>query len=623
MNKIFKFFSVLSIVAIIMSACTADEYSLGAKGVKSEDLVEGIAYKIEHDATNPNIVYLTSLMGNGYTPLWNHPQGRSQEPKVTLKIPFAGTYNVQFGVETQGGVVYGDTTTFKVNKLYPDFISDELWTLLAGGSGKSKTWYLDLNATSTSKYFGGPLYFYGTNDSWESVTNGVAVGGDSWNWCPKYSENTWLMSAADFGSMTFDLIDGAHISVEHKTIAARGTEKGTYMMDVDNHTMKLTDAAILHDSGRDAIVTKWGDIKILSLTKDVMQLAVLRDNSSEGKCLLVYNFISKDYSDAWTPAATTEPEPKLPNGWQNDISQTVNKSIKWVLSTSTPFNWAKLDGSIMNSSWTAADKYPSWTGYTATAASNFANFSLTLNSANNTATYVAPNGTSTTGTYTLDDKGVYSFNGFKPNFVMCGESTILTTTDANQWRITSIEKDAAGTVTGMWVGKRDAVKSEYMVYHLVPQAAASGGSSEPQGTDLTFDNSKLVLGDLENKGNLRLELYNAYGSTASNPPLNKDNVKFGKKLAVKFTLEGITLKSGAVGSYTGALGFADGTWAVQYWGGESGDVSVTGNGTYTTWFTPTATANGATVFVIDIKGIASDISDMSAVKATVNSVTMY
>ncbi len=475
MNKIFKLFSLLFVMAIMFTSCSPEEFAMGEADVKKTDLVEGIAFKIEHDATNPNIVYLTSLMDNSYTPLWNHPQGRSQEKKVTLKIPFAGTYNVQFGVMTRGGVVYGDTVTFKVDNMYADFVSDPLWTLLSGGAGKEKTWYLDLDENSVSRYFLGPLYFYGTNDSWESVTNGVKVGGDSWNWNPDYKGNSWLMSAVDFGSMTFNLKGGANIIVEHKSIPSLGTQTGKYLIDTENHTMKMQDAGILHDTGRNGVVLNWGDIKILSLTETTMQLAVLRDAalSGEGACLLVYNFISKDYKDNWTPPVTVEPEPTLPDGWKDDVSQTVSKSIKWVLSPSTPFNWANLDGSLMNAGWTAADKYDGWTGFNAAAAANYANFSLTLNSDDNTVTYVAPDGTSTKGTYTLDEKGIYTFTDVKPNFVICGGWVTLGTTDANQWRITKIEKDPAGNVTGMWVGKRDPAKAEYMVYHLIPQLGSA------------------------------------------------------------------------------------------------------------------------------------------------------
>ena len=107
MNKIIKFFALLFAWTALLSSCSPEEYSLGNVDVKPEELVEGIAFKIEHDANNPNIVYLTSLMDAKYTPLWDHPQGRSQEKKVTLKIPFAGVYTVKFGVETRGGVVYG------------------------------------------------------------------------------------------------------------------------------------------------------------------------------------------------------------------------------------------------------------------------------------------------------------------------------------------------------------------------------------------------------------------------------------------------------------------------------------------------------------------------------------
>lgn len=613
-------------MVLLFTSCTPEEFAMGSINVKKTDLLEGIAFKIEHDATNPNIVYLTSLMDDSYTPLWNHPQGRSQEKKVTLKIPFAGTYNVQFGVQTRGGIVYADTVTFKVDNMYADFVSDPLWTLLSGGSGKEKTWYLDLDENAVSRNFVGPLFFYGTYDSWETVTNGVKAptGADSWNWSPDYKGNSWLMAAADFGSMTFNLKGGANVVVEHKSIPSLGTQTGKYLIDTENHTMKMQDAGILHDDGRNGVVLNWGDLKILSLTENTMQLAVLRDAalSGESACLLVYNFISKDYKDTWTPPATVEPEPTLPNGWKDAISQTVSKSIKWVLSPETPFNWAKLDGSLLNGGWTAADKYDGWTGFNAAAAATYQKFSLTFDSQAKTAVYVATDGTKTNGTYTLDEKGFYTFNGIKPEFVISGGWVTLKTSDTNQWRITKVEKDLAGNVTGMWVGVRDAVKPEYMVYHLIPQVAG-GAPAEPVGTEVAFDNSKLVVGDLENKGNLRLELYSEYGSTKANSPLNVADLKFSKKMAVTFTLEGVTLKSGAVGTYTAAISYADADWSLQYWGGGSGDVTVNGNGTYTAWFEPTSAVDGAAVYVIDVKGLATDVTDLTTVKASIGKILLY
>lgn len=491
MNKILKFFSLLSIVAIMFTSCSPEETSLGAKDVKSGDLVEGIAYKIEHDATNPNIVYLTSLIGTQYVPLWNHPQGRSQEQKVTLNIPFAGTYKVQFGVETRGGVVYGDTTTFKVDNMYAGFISDPMWTMISGGSGNEKTWYLDLDATGISRYFKAPIYFFTKNYTWdnlhystgesyldggdftwdakEAITPNLTDGAATWYWLADWAGNSWMCAKADFGTMKFNLKGGANIIVDQEAYGL-GASAGTYMLDTKAHSIKFSGAYPLHDTSRDGDMKSSTELRILFLTKDAMQIIV--DPSG-----VVYNYISKEYKDNWTPGVVVEPEPTLPAGWQSDISQTVNKSVKWVLSTETPFNWANLDGSLMNTDWTSPDKYAGWTGFNADAVASYTKFSLTLNSETNATVYVSPNGTSTSGTYTLDEKGVYTFTGVKPNFVICGGWVTLATTAANQWRITKIEKDAAGAVTGMWVGQRDAVKPEYMVYHLISQA--TGATVDP------------------------------------------------------------------------------------------------------------------------------------------------
>ena len=70
-------YSLIAGVLLMFSACTPDEYEMGSKAFAPEDLVEGVAYSVTHDANNPNIVYLKSLLGPEYTPLWEHPQGRS------------------------------------------------------------------------------------------------------------------------------------------------------------------------------------------------------------------------------------------------------------------------------------------------------------------------------------------------------------------------------------------------------------------------------------------------------------------------------------------------------------------------------------------------------------------
>lgn len=486
LNKIFLFLFIGTMM--LLASCSPDEYGLGNTDVKPADLVEGIAYKIEHDAANPNIVYLKSLMGSKYTPLWSHPQGRSQEQTVTLKMPFAGTYNVVFGVETRGGVVYGDTATFKIDEMYAEFVSDPMWTKVAGGAGKSKTWYLDLDADATSRYFLGPIYFFTNTYTWDNLHNAAGdnyldadawdatkaitpnlseTGTATWYWLADYPGNSWMCDAADFGSMTFDLIGGANITVDQEAYGL-GKKNGSYMLDVDKHTITFSDAYPVHDSNRDTEMKAATEFRILYLTDDAMQIMVV----PSGVC---YNYISKEYKDNWVPGEVADPEPALPDGWKDDISQTVNKSITWKLSETNPLDWCNLDGSRMNG-WSSPADYPSWLG--TLDASVYKNFSMTLNSDDLTANFVAPDGTKTACNYTLDEKGIYTFstdsteNTKIPSFAVIGWANF--SADSNrQLRIMSIEKDATGAVTGMWLGAKDAVKPEYTAYHLVPSAGSS------------------------------------------------------------------------------------------------------------------------------------------------------
>lgn len=609
MNRIITILTAV-LVLFVGYSCTPDEFELGDADVAPGELVEGIAFEIEHDASNPNIVYLTSKMDSRFTPLWDHPQGRSQDKKVTLKMAFPGTYEVKFGVQTRGGIVFGDATTFTIDDMYTDFISDPLWTYLSGGVGEEKTWYLDLDADALSRNFLGPLYFYGTDNGW--LGNCMKEGGDCWNWNPDYKGNTWLMGAADFGSMTFDLKDGAHIKVVHNTISTRGTETGTYSMDAEAHTMRLVDASPLHDAGRDGVVVDWGNIKILSLTEDHMQLAVLRDPalSGEGACLLVYNFISKDYFDNWVPG---EVDPPFTGNGNDALTTTSSKN--WRLSTTTPYNWLNPDGSFIESLSAPADYLSKGFDYNQ---SFIEQISMTLKkSTESTGTYSITdwNSDKIEGTYSVDDKNNVKFDKLI-DFTLSGDVRFATTEDKTL-RIIKAETDVLGNVKGIWIGQRDPVEPKYLAYHF-ELADAAGAPGSP--TTVPFDNTKLVFGDIEGNGKLRLELYNEFGTTKNNPPVDPNAIVVGERISVTFTLSGITLKAGAAGSYTTGFMLADADWSPQHWGGGPGEVQVTGNGTYTVWYEPESASVGAVVFVIDIGGLAADLESLSTVTATINSI---
>lgn len=472
MKRVLKLYPMLiAWVSIWMGACTPDDFDLGNIDVSPEHLVEGIAFKIEHDSENPNIVYLTSLMDSRYTPLWDHPQGRSQAHEVTLRIPFEGTYEVKFGVQTRGGSVFGEPTTFTIDNFYAGFVEHELWARLSGGVGEEKTWYLDLDEESLSRYFAGPLYFYGMDDSWETVTEGKTVEGDSWSWKPDYKGNSWLMAAGDYGTMTFSLKDGATVRVDHKMLSNRGIEQGTYMIDTDNYTMRMNDTTPLHNAERDGHVVDWGDIRILSLTEDYMQLAVVRDRvlSGEDPCLLVYNFISKDYKDNWIPSDQPDPEPPYEGNANDDLTTSTTTSKKWSLSLNTPYNWTNLAGEFLNEFSDPSDYLSSgWAPYDADL---IRNVSLTLDKTGaNSGNYVFIDGvgTSFAGSYNTDENNNIIFD--KVISFTISDWLTLSTTEDSMLRIIDVDRDAEGRVTGLWLGKRDPDKAEYLVYRFEPAA---------------------------------------------------------------------------------------------------------------------------------------------------------
>lgn len=142
------------------------------------------------------------------------------------------------------------------------------------------------------------------------------------------------------------------------------------------------------------------------------------------------------------------------------------------------------------------------------------------------------------------------------------------------------------------------------------------------------DSEKLVFGDIESNGRLRIELYNEYGASKPNPSVDPTSIKFNKNMAVTFTLKGITgnLKADAKGEYIAGLEYADGSWDPSYWSSltEKGiyEAVVTGDGTYTVWMETTAQAEGAMVFCVDVDGLWADIADTELVEVTVDKIAL-
>lgn len=482
-KRYFHSFLAAMLALVVVGSCSPDEYSLGDINVTEDDLVEGIAYTITKDAANPNIVYLKSLMPTSYTILWDHPQGREQANEVTLKIPFNGEYQVRMGVETRGGIVYGPYANFTISDFCADFVSDPLWTALAGGAGNSKRWYIDLDSKGLCRYFDGPIYFYGTNDSWTSVTDGVAVGGDSWSWAAGWKGNEWCMGhdgdadkgERDYGYMEFDLIGGAHVTVVNNDM--NKVYEGSYMLDTDNHTLKFTDAPMLHSAGMDAAVADWFNTKVLALDDSHMQLGVVRTTDP---CLLSHNFISEEYRDNWAPEVDDTPVvPALDANWRDYVEPVTSKVMTYKLSGENPFDWCNLDGTNKNiTDFAAID--------------DAADMKIAFDRNDGTLTVTTPAGDVSKVTYSLSDDGIYTFSDPLPTVQLSTSGNAPFMSANNTLRIMSYAiDDYSGSIKDLWLGcpqyDDQGTLYQYMAYHFVLQ---TGGEEVKRWTaNLYFNNS--------------------------------------------------------------------------------------------------------------------------------------
>lgn len=526
-RKLYIFALVVSAVMLLW-ACSPDEHEMAGKDVEAGDLVEGLAYSITHDSDNPNIVYLTNMLGSQYTALWEHPQGRSQGDVVTLKMPFAGTYSVTFGVMTRGGIVYGDPTTFTIDDFCSEFVDNELWTYISGGVGNSKKWFLDLDENGVSKYFSGPVYFYGTDDSWATISGGETVDGDSWSWEADWgSVSGWQFNsyAMDYGYMEFSLAGGSTVTVVMNDLDK--TFSGTYMLDTDNHTIQLTDAELLHDTCNDSQVDSWsGTMKLLSLNESAMQIGVVRASEP---CILSFNFISEDYYNSWIPESGDEDvTPELSDDWQDYVTQITTTALTWKISADTPFDWCNLDGSRKNSFESLSD-YPSW----CTPASNASDITLTLNSTTSLYSVTLPDGTEVSGSFTLSSDGVYTFDSGLSSCLIGSDYIYFSADDDNQLRLMSYEVNSSNTVSDIWLGVKEYNASgslyQYLAYHFeiqsdVEQAATYEMTLYEFDTNWVFQTSTSVY--VTSEGTYTATIYgsdsNVYGIYLDIPNLYKD-----------------------------------------------------------------------------------------------------
>jgi hypothetical protein len=210
------------------------------------------------------------------------------DSSVIVKVPanFSGSDPLLANTITYGTAA--DTINYSIRIFDPailEYYKDPLFTLLAGGIGKERTWVLDLDAKGVSAKFKGPLYFSGLDYGWDNQC--TKTGGDCWLYDPSY--DSWMGAAQDYGSMTFGIKAGSAepvLKVIQKGITKNGTFKGGYFFDIKTKTISFIGAAPLN-MGRDQV---WSKAYVISLKEDRMQLGFKDPNKAE---FAIHNYVRK------------------------------------------------------------------------------------------------------------------------------------------------------------------------------------------------------------------------------------------------------------------------------------------------------------------------------------------
>lgn len=194
---------------------------------------------------------------------------------------------------------------------------------------------------------------------------------------------------------------------------------------------------------------------------------------------------------------------------------------------------------------------------------------------------------------------------------------------------------AAGTMAAYWTATADPANADYAyIMNGDTRATAQRATGacvrpvrRPFVNTIVPDNTKLAIGDLESNGRVRIEIYNEFGSTKADAPIDINAISFEKQMVVRFNIAGINdnLKDGAKGSYRAGLEFADASWDPSYWSAfdlNANDCIVKGDGSYTVKFDTNALTEGAVVFCIDIDGLGADLVDISKVTAEITAIEL-
>src|SRR5690606_38487675 len=300
-------------------------------------------------------------------------------------------------------------------------------------------------------------------NEWGSEPTGC-YGDDCWTWEAEWAGNQWIMAAGGYGTMTFSLDGGTYVEVDNLMFAQQGKQKGTFYLDANSHTLTLTDAQMLHDVETDGCVSNWSSIKIFSLTEETMQLGVLRKSSCDGPAYLVYNFITKEYSDNWVPDET---EPTIDEGFDpsfesGELLQILTGGTAsgrvWALDANgNPVDWVNAGIGWTEDATSSAD----W-GWNDSWAAVAADSWIRFDQWNEAQTY-------TRNQSGVETSGIFTINESTNEITLEGETLIQNQGDwmsPTNNTITVVKAFEDYESKGIWFGTSyDTDKDEWLVFH--------------------------------------------------------------------------------------------------------------------------------------------------------------
>ena len=630
----------LAVAALLMlGSCTPDSHSLDSLSLQPSDLTHGSAFSVSVDAQNT--VTLKSLLDKSYNCYWIHPNGRAQGPVATLQLPFAGKYDVTFGVDTRGGVVYGNPYQFEVTTNNMALLADPLYTYLTGGVGKSKKW------VPVDKDYGvgqctGPVMYCNPDDVLNDGSNSTDIGINNMkpNWDPGFQ--SWLIPADDpymdsYMIFSLDDVNGCSITEYRGEAGAKGSSTGTTstgkftlnVSDKNHPTLSFSDTYSMHNVGFDAVCSNYtSNIIITELTPYMLQLATMRTNS-EGPWWIIWNFIAADVQDGTVVIPSDDVNylnpstPVLPtiSDLKTKIFTTDINGVEYEGAEMTfqvvgdaPYDWMWWNGG--SNAWESVTGGNYGTNWAPKADEDAVTENELTLTKKGSFTYG-----NQAGSYTIDE-GKIIFDQEVSFFTVTGDARTIEV-KGTEWQVFKCDPGSE-LVLGVANGKdTNGNINNYLVANF-SYKAVGGGQTGP--VNVPFDAAK-VNNYIEADKYFRCQLYNPWGG--GNDAIDPANVKLKKdqKINVTVKLSGFTFSQTAKMVLCCNRGNEQG-WEPDCFG-YARAIDVNGDGTYTvSWTNDTGSTvkwddgTSALTITMQFDGYATLPDDDYASHCTLESITI-